>query len=82
MERKDTSFEVNYQNLLVTRHLLNHKYMFRETQIYIRYAVISIVLFTYTIAVELFYLTQLCSFFGYFFGYLPLFIPYRVVVYS
>ena len=46
-----------------------------ETPIYIRYVVLTIVILTYMLAIELFYLTQLCSFFGNFFEYLPLFLP-------
>ena len=42
---------------------------------------ISIVLFTIMFAVELFYLTQNCSFLGCFFEYLTLFIPFRFAVY-
>ena len=33
------------------------------------------------IAIELFYIKQLCSFLGFFFGYLPPFDPYRFTVY-
>ena len=80
MGRKDTIFGVKYQNILVTRDLKNYKEMFIGTPIYIRYVVISIVLFTYMIAIELFHLTQLFSFLGCFFEYQPLFIPYRFAV--
>ena len=52
-----------------------------EKPIYIRYVVITIVIFTSMIAIALFYLTQICSFLGFFFEYLPLFIPYRFAVY-
>ena len=51
------------------------------TQIYIRYVVISIVLFTSMLAIELFYLIKICSFIGCFFDYLPIFIPYNFEVY-
>ena len=78
---KGTRFGVKYQNLLVTSHLLNHEQMFTGTPIYIRYVVISFVFFTYVISVELFYLTQLCSFLGFLFEYLPIFIPYRFALY-
>ena len=44
--RKDQNFGVKYRNILVTRHLLNYKEMFVGTLIYIRYVVISIILFT------------------------------------
>ena len=81
MGRKDTRFGVNYQNILISWNLLNYKYMFVETPIYIRYVVISIVNFTSMLAIELFYLTQLRSFLGFLFDYLPLFIPYRFEVY-
>ena len=41
--------------------------VFAKTPIYIKYVVITIVIFTFTLAIELFYLTQLCSLLGYFF---------------
>ena len=71
----DTSFEVKYQNILVRSHQLNYKDIFVGTQIQIRYVVISIVLITVMLAIELLYLTQLFSFLGCFFDYLTLFIP-------
>ena len=43
---------------------------------------ISIVLITVMLAVELFYLTQLHSFIGYYFEYLPLIYPSHVFVIS
>ena len=49
-------------NLLVSMKILNYEDMFVETPIYIRYVVITIVIFTSMIDIELFYLTQLCSF--------------------
>ena len=49
-----------------------------ETLIYIRCVVLTIVIFTYMLAIELFYLTQLCSFLGCLFEYLPLFLPLHV----
>ena len=58
MGRKDTGFGVKYQNLFLTRHLLNYKELFVGTTIYIRYVVITIVLFTSMISIELFYFTQ------------------------
>ena len=64
MGRKDTSFGVKYQGMLLRNHKLNYTDMFVVTQIYIRYVVISIVLITVMLAIELFYLTQLCSFLG------------------
>ena len=62
MGGKDTSFGVNYQNILVIWHLLNYEEMFVGIQIYIGYVVISIVIFTYMPAIELFYLTRLRSY--------------------
>ena len=56
MGGKDTIFGVNYQNIMVIWHLLNYEEMFVGTPIYIRYVVISIVLFTSMLAIELFYL--------------------------
>ena len=64
---KDTSFGVIYYYLLVGWNLLNYKNMFAETPIYIGYVVLNIVIFTSMLAIELFYLTQLCSFLGCFF---------------
>ena len=81
MVRKDARFGVKYQNILVIWHLLNYEEMFAETTIYIRYVVLTIVIFTSMLAIELFYLTQLCSFLGCPFEYLPLFIPYRFAAY-
>ena len=52
MGRKDTIFGVKYPNLLVTRHLLNYKEMSVGKTIYIRYVVISIILFTSMLAIE------------------------------
>ena len=81
MGRNDTRFIVNYQNILVIWNLLNHEEMFVGAPIYIRYAVISIVLFTYILSIELFSITQLCSSLQFIFGCLPLFIPNRFLVY-
>ena len=61
MGGKDTIFGVNYQNIMVIWHLLNYEEMFVGTPIYIRYVVISIVIFTAMFAIELFYPTQVCS---------------------
>ena len=82
MVRKDTSIVAKYQKLLLGWHLLNYKDMSVEIPIYIRYAVITIVIFTSMLSIELFYLTQLYSFLGYFFEYLTLFISYRFAVYA
>ena len=77
MVRKDTSLGDKLQNILVTMHLLNYKETFVGTSIYIRHVVISIFLFTSMLSIELHGLKQFNSFLGYFFEYLPLFIPYR-----
>ena len=82
MGRKETRFGVKYQKLLVGWHLIKYEDMFAGTMIYIRYVVLTIVIFTSMISIEIFYLTQLHSFIGCFFDYLPLFIPYRFVEYS
>ena len=66
---------------IVVRHILNYEEMFPETPIYIRYVVLTIVIFTSMLSTELFYLTQLRSFIGCYFEYLPLFIPYRFAIY-
>ena len=79
--RKYTRFGVKYPKLLVGLHLPKYKEMFLETLTYIRYDVITIVIFTSMLAIELFYPTQLRSFLGCFFEYLPLFLPYRFAVY-
>ena len=81
MGRNDTIFGVKYQNILVRWHQINYTEIFVETPIYIRYVVLTIVIFTSMLAVELFYLTQLCSFLVGFFEYLLIFIPYRFAVY-
>ena len=80
MGRNYTSFGLKYQNIFVKRHLLDYKEMYVGKSIYMRYVVISIVIFTYMLAIGLFYLTQLSSFLGCLFEYLPLFIPYIFVV--
>ena len=59
MGRKDTSFGVIHQKLLVEWNLLNYEDMFAETPIYIIYVLLTIVIFTFMLAIELFYLTQL-----------------------
>ena len=43
---------------------------------------ISIVLITIMLAIQLFDLTQLCSFLGCYFDYLPIFIPYRFMAFN
>ena len=78
MGRKDTSFGLKYQNVLVSMKIRNYEEMFAETPIYIRYVVLTIVIFTSMLAIELFYRTQLCSFSGCFFRYLPLFLHLQV----
>ena len=81
MGRKETIFGVIYQNILVRWHLLKYKDMSAETPIDIRYVVLNIVIFTSMLSIELFYLTQICSFIVFLFDYLPLFIPYMFSVY-
>ena len=51
MEINDTRFGANYQNILFIWHLLNYIEMFVGTPIYIRYVVISIILFTSMFAI-------------------------------
>ena len=79
--REDTIFGGGVNFLLVIRHKLNYIDMFVGRHIYIGCIVISIVLITVMLDIELFYFTQLHSFIGYYFDYLPLFIPYRFVVF-
>ena len=69
MGRKDTRFVVKYQKLIVGGHILNYEDMFVVTLINIKYVVITIVIFTSMLTIELFYLTQLISFLGCFFEY-------------
>ena len=57
---------------LVSMKIRNYEDMFAETPIYIRYVVLTIVIFTSILTIELFYHTQLCSFHGCFFEYLLL----------
>ena len=52
MVRKDTIFGERYQNNLVIWHLINYEDMFVETPIYIRYVVLTIVIFTSMLAIE------------------------------
>ena len=54
---KDTRFGLKYQNILVGWNLLNYKEIFVETPIYISYVVITVVVFTSMLAIELFYLS-------------------------
>ena len=62
-------------NNFVRRKKLNYTDIFVETYIEISYVVISIVLITVMLIIEIFYLSQICSFLGYYFEKLPLFIP-------
>ena len=78
MGRKDTRFGLKYQHILVSMKILNHEEMFVEIPINIRYVVLIIVIFTSMLVIELFYLTQIRSFHGCFFEYLPLFLPLQV----
>ena len=56
MGRNDTSVGVKYQNIYLGQNLLNYKYMFVETPIYIKYVVITILIFTSTLVIEFFIL--------------------------
>ena len=78
MGRKDSSFGVKYPNILVSMKIQNYEDMFVEPPIYIRYVVLTIVICTSMLAIELFYRTQLFSFHGCFFEYLPIFIHLQV----
>ena len=60
MEINDIRFGLKYQNILVRSHKLNYTEIFVGNQIYIRYVVVSIVLVTVMLAIEIFYLSQLC----------------------
>ena len=80
MGRKDTSCGVKYPNVLVSMKIRKYEGMFAEIPIYIRYVVITIVILTSMISIELFYRTELFSFYGCFFDYY-IFLPYRFVVY-
>ena len=80
MGLKDTRFGRKLQYMLERRYEINFTDIFVVRNIYERYAVISIVLITVMLAIELFYSTQLNSFIGCYFDYLPLFIPYMFVV--
>ena len=78
MGRKDASFGVKYPNVLVSMKIRNYEEMFVEPQIYIRYDLLTIVICTSMLAIELFYRTKLCSFHGCFFEYLPIFLHLQV----
>ena len=56
MGRKDTSFGDKLQYLLVRMNKLNYTEVVMGYHIYIRYVVISIILITVMLAIELFYL--------------------------
>ena len=80
--RNYTSFGVKYPNVLLSMKIRNYEEMFVEPLIYIRYVVLTIVIFTSMLAIELFYNTQLCSFHGFSLStYLYLSI-YRFVAYT
>ena len=81
MGRKYTSFGGKLKYFLLIRQKLNHTEMFARRQIYIRYVVISIVLITIMLAIEMFFLTQLCSVIRCYFEYLPLIIPFMFAVF-
>ena len=74
MGRKDTIFGVKYQKLLVRTNEITDIEMFVGAQIYISYVVISIIPITVMLAIELFYLTQFCSFLGCLFEHSPIFV--------
>ena len=76
--RKDASFGLKYPIVLISMKILNYEEMFMEPPIYIKYVALTIVIFTYMLAIELFYPTQLCSFHGCFFEYLPIFLHLQV----
>ena len=78
MGRKYTSFVVKYSNVLVSMKIRNYKEMLMETPIYIKYVALTIVICTSMLVIELFYCTQPCSFHGYFFEYIPIFIHLQV----
>ena len=52
--------------------------MYVEPMIHIRYVVLTIVICTSMLAIELFYRTQPCSFHGCFFEYLPILLHLQV----
>ena len=64
MVRKDTIFGEKLKYILVRSYELNYIEMFVVEHIYIRYDVISIILITAILSIEIFYLTKLCSFLG------------------
>ena len=75
---KDASFVVKYPKILVIIKIRHYKEMFVEPPIFIRYVVLTIVICTSILAIELFYRTQLCSFHKCFFEYLTLFLHLQV----
>ena len=78
MGRNDATFGVKYPKMLVSMRIRHYEEMLVEPPIYIRYVVLTIVIFTSMLAIGLFYLTQLYSFIGCFFEYLPLFLPLQI----
>ena len=56
----------------------HYKEIFVEPPIYIRYVVLTIVICTYMLSIELFYRIQNSSFHGCFFEYLPIFLHLQV----
>ena len=81
MGKKDTIFGVKYQNILLSIKILNYKDNFVETPIYIRCVVITIVTFTYMLAIELFTLHNLLHFMDVFLSTYLYFSLYRFVEY-
>ena len=56
MGKKDTRFQLTYQKLIVGWHLLNYEEILVEIKIYIRYVVLTIIIFISMLDIELFYL--------------------------
>ena len=79
MGRKDESSGVKYPNVLVSMKIQNYEEMFVEPPIYIMYVVLTTLICTSMLAIELFYRTQPSSFHGCFFKYLPIFLHLQVV---
>ena len=65
MGRNDKSLGVNYQNVIIRWHLLKYKEMYVVTPIHIRYVVISIVLVTSMLSIELFILHNFVHLLGF-----------------
>ena len=59
---KDSRLAVKYQNLLLRGKIINYKEMFVEPPIYIRYSVLTILICTSMLAIELFIVHNLLHF--------------------